>query len=147
VIEPNTRRRRLLLVDDCVAQRDLYELALEREFEILTASRGAEGIALAAIARPDAILLDVLMPEMDGWETCTRLRCNPATAAIPVVLLTCCDDRDLTPHATAVGASALLRKPCSIKELRATLERVLGANGPHWSEPRRATATTDRQSS
>jgi CheY-like chemotaxis protein len=120
-------RRRLLLVDDCVPQRDLYELALEQEFEILTASRGAEGVELAARARPDAILLDVLMPEMDGWEACTRIRCDAATADIPVILLTAADDRDLSQHAMAVGASALLRKPCSVKHLRRTIDHVMSA--------------------
>jgi CheY-like chemotaxis protein len=111
-------------VDDCVPQRDLYELALEQEFEILTASRGAEGIELAAREQPDAILLDVLMPEMDGWETCTRIRCEAATADIPVILLTAADDRDLSQHAMAVGASALLRKPCSVDRLRQAIDHV-----------------------
>jgi two-component system, cell cycle response regulator len=119
-------RRRLLLVDDCVPQRELYELALEHEFDILTASRGAEGIDVALRARPDAILLDVLMPGMDGWETCTRIRCDAEIADIPVILLTAADDRDLSQHAVAVGASALLRKPCSVDQLRDTIEKVIG---------------------
>ncbi len=122
---PEGNRPRLLLVDDCVAQRDLYEVALQREFEILTASRGAEGVALAKKARPAAILLDVLMPGMDGWEACTMLRCNEATADIPVILLTGADDRDLSQHAMAVGASALLKKPCSVDQILRTLSEVM----------------------
>jgi len=122
---PILDRRRLLLVDDCVPQRELYEVALEHEYDILTASRGAEGIDLAVRARPDAILLDVLMPGMDGWETCTRIRCDAAIADIPVILLTAADDRDLSQHAVAVGASALLRKPCSVDQLRATIDRLI----------------------
>ena len=115
----------LLLVDDCVPQRDLYEIVLERDFDILTASRGAEGMEIAARAQPDAIVLDVVMPGMDGWEVCTRIRCDAATAGIPVILLTGADDRDLSQHAMAVGASALLRKPCSFDQLRDTIERVM----------------------
>jgi two-component system cell cycle response regulator len=122
---PILDRRRLLLVDDCVPQRELYEVALEHEYDILTASRGAEGIDLAVRARPDAILLDVLMPGMDGWETCTRIRCDAAIADIPVILLTAADDRDLSQHAVAVGASALLRKPCSVDQLKETIEKVI----------------------
>lgn len=123
--DQGTDRRRLLLVDDSAPQRELYEMMLERDFEVLTASRGAEGLELAVRARPDAILLDVLMPEMDGWETCTRIRCDAATADIPVILLTAADDRDLSQHAVAVGASALLRKPCSVDVLRRTIDDLL----------------------
>ena len=112
------RRPSLLLIDDCAEQRDLYAFALESAFEIVTASRGAEGIELAAKERPDAIVLDVMMSGMDGWETCTHIKCNADTAAIPVILLTATNDGDLTQHATAVGASAVLRKPCSADRLQ-----------------------------
>jgi CheY-like chemotaxis protein len=62
---------------------------------------------------------------MDGWETCTRIRCDAAIADIPVILLTAADDRDLSQHAVAVGASALLRKPCSVDQLKETIEKVI----------------------
>lgn len=127
-------RRSLLLVDDCAPERNLYEMALGGEFSVLTADRGADGLALAARARPDAIVLDVLMPGMDGWETCTRIKSDPATADIPVILLTGADDRDLSQHAMAVGASALLRKPCPTDRLRERILAVLGA-ATHPSPP------------
>jgi CheY-like chemotaxis protein len=117
---PTTARQRvhLLLIDDCVSERDLYECVLETEFSILTATRGADGLLLADRARPDAIVLDVLMPGMDGWETCTQIKGNPSTADIPVILLTAVDDHDVLQHAIAVGASAVLHKPCSGDRLR-----------------------------
>jgi CheY-like chemotaxis protein len=115
----------LLLVDDCRSERDLYELTLTPEFKVITASRGAQGIAMARRERPHAIVLDVLMPGMDGWETCTRIKCDASTADIPVILLTGCNDRDLTQHANAVGASALLQKPCPADKLRDTIVSVL----------------------
>ena len=127
-------RPRLLLVDDTVAQRDLYEMALGDEFTVFTASRGAEGIAVASHALPDVIVLDVMMPGMDGWETCTRLKCADVTADIPVILLTAIDDLDLTQHATAVGASAVLRKPCSPEALRSSILSAL--NGRAQDDPR-----------
>ena len=115
----------LLLVDDCVAVRDLYELALAPTFEVSTANRGVEGVALAMTEHPDVVVLDVLMPGMDGWETCAVLKSNPFTAHIPVILLTGADDRDLTQHAAAVGASALLNKPCPADRLVTTILSAL----------------------
>ena len=121
----------LLLVDDCVAERDLNALALGTEFTVLTANRGAEGIALALRERPDVVILDVNMPGMDGWETCAVLKRNPITADIPVVFLTGTSDDRLTQHALAVGASAILSKPCPIDTLRDT---VLAAAMPGSSD-------------
>jgi CheY-like chemotaxis protein len=120
------RRLNVLLVDDCVAERDLYQCALEPEFEVLTASRGEEGAAIAAIHHPDVIVLDVLMPGMTGWETCERLKRDAATADIPVVMLTGAHDHDLARQAKAVWASALLHKPCAADRLRAA---ILTASG------------------
>ena len=119
-------RPTLLLVDDCVAERELYELALETEFNILTACRGSDGVNLALSERPDLVLLDVRMPGIDGWTTCAYIKSHPDTADIPVVLLTGADDVDLTQHAVAVGASALLKKPCRADTLCKTIRQTLG---------------------
>ncbi len=119
------RRYTVLLVDDTVAERDLYQLMLEPEFNISTASRGTHAITLAARQQPDAIVLDVMMPGMDGWETCTQMKCLSDTADIPVILLTASDDRDLSQHAMAVGASAVLQKPCAVDRLRETILRAV----------------------
>ena len=124
-IAGSTPRPTVLLVDDCVAERELYELTLEPEFNILTANRGREGLTLAIDRRPDLVLLDVKMPGIDGWETCTYIKSHPETADIPVVLLTGADDVDLTQHAVAVGASAVLRKPCPAEKLRETILQAL----------------------
>jgi CheY-like chemotaxis protein len=110
--------RLVLLIDDSVDQRDLFQLALEDDFTILTAARGREGLAVARRAKPDVIVLDVMMPGMDGWETCTRIKSEPETAHIPVVLLTGATDVDLRDHAMAVGAFEVLKKPCSVDRLR-----------------------------
>jgi CheY-like chemotaxis protein len=113
-------RPSLLLVDDCIAERDFHALALETDFTIVTADRGDQAVALAVRERPDVVVLDVNMPGMDGWEACTALKCHPTTADTPVIILTGANDRDLTQHAIAVGASAILRKPCPAETLRAT---------------------------
>src|ERR1051325_3385856 len=111
-------RRHVLLIDDSVAERDFYASILEPEFDISSAGGGSEGLVLAARERPDVIVLDVMMPGMDGWETCTKIKCHSHIADIPVILLTGADDRDLSQHAMAVGASALLQKPCAAERLR-----------------------------
>jgi DNA-binding response OmpR family regulator len=130
MIRADNGRPKLLLIDDCEPQRSMYELALATNFNVLTAARGPEGLRLAATEHPDAILLDVLMPEMDGWETCTRLKSDAATESIPVILLTGTTDVDLTDHAIAVGASAILMKPCSPDRLMGTIHKALrGADG------------------
>ncbi|HZR26734.1 MAG TPA: response regulator [Vicinamibacterales bacterium] len=98
-------------MDDCSDQRDLYEIVLSADFTILTASRGAEAIAVAQLYHPDVIVLDIDMPEMDGFETCRRLKADPATAAIPVVMLTAHDHSHNAGR--AVGALTVLQKPCS----------------------------------
>jgi len=108
---PPRPRPSILLVDDCTEQRDLYEVVLSADFKILTAGRGAEAIAIAQIYHPDVIVLDIDMPEMDGFETCRRLKADPATAAIPVVMLTAHDHSHNAGR--AVGAVTVLEKPCS----------------------------------
>ena len=126
----------LLLVDDCHEERDLYALTLRARFKILTATRGLEGLTLAITRKPDLIVLDVKMPGLDGWETCTRIKSHPATADIPVILLTGCDDVDLSQHATAVGASAVLSKPCPPERLNEQAAAALRL-APRFSFPTR----------
>ena len=118
-------RRTVLVIDDCDPHRAMYEMTLAAEFDVVTAARGREGLRLAATNHPDAILLDVLMPGMDGWETCTRLKSDPATESIPVILLTGATDLDLTDHAMAVGACDVLTKPCSPGRLVETIHKAL----------------------
>ena len=123
------QRRTLLLVDDCAAQRDLYEMALQRHFNILTASRGDEGVTIASQERPDAIVLDVTMPGLDGWQTCRRLKSDANTASIPVIFLTSLDDVDLATQAIDVGGSVLLHKPCPAEDLLNTICSTLLMHG------------------
>lgn len=121
----------VLLIDACVSQRDLYEVALYPDFHVLTATRGRDGLSIAVRERPDVIVLDVMMSGLAGWETCTRLKCEPETADIPVILLTGATDLDLSHHAAAVGASAILKKPCSGEQLRGAILAALRAPVSH----------------
>jgi CheY-like chemotaxis protein len=118
-------RPRVLMIDDSTAERDLYALMLERDVQVLTASRGSEGLAIAQAERPDVIVLDVMMPEMNGWEVCRRLKSNPATASIPVVMLTAQDGPDLVTEAERNGAATLLTKPCPVDKLTSVLTAAI----------------------
>ncbi|NET08062.1 MAG: response regulator [Merismopedia sp. SIO2A8] len=82
--------KRILLIDDEETIQEVVQvgLALEANWEVRTASSGLEGIAIAKTKPPDAILLDVMMPDMDGISTFTKLKANSKTQSIPIIFLT-----------------------------------------------------------
>jgi two-component system cell cycle response regulator len=103
---------RVLVVDDIEANVRLLQAKLEVEYyEVLTASGGAQALELAALEQPDIILLDVMMPEMDGFEVCRRLKANVITQHIPVVLVTALDGRRDRLNGLEAGADDFLTKP------------------------------------
>ncbi len=119
---------RLLCADDEPDIRAILELALSLEPSIDAElfSSGADLLARARTGDADAILLDAMMPEMDGYETCRRLKADPATAAIPVVFLTARAQRGEQNDAVALGAVACLTKPFDPLTIAAELLTVLG---------------------
>jgi len=103
---------RILVVDDIEANVRLLEAKLSAEYyEVLTASDGPSALALAAAAKPDIILLDVMMPGMDGFEVCRRLKDDPESRHIPVVLVTALDGRADRVAGLEAGADEFLTKP------------------------------------
>lgn len=115
---------RVLVVEDDPSAQELLRKVLETEgMEAVIAVDGAEGLRLARELRPDAITLDLLMPRVDGWEFLERLKADPATRDIPVVVVSCVDRRE---EALKKGADAHLVKPLDREDLVATLRRVLG---------------------
>src|SRR5262249_23435406 len=89
-------------------------------FRVLTAADGPEGLRLARTHRPDAITLDVIMPEMDGWAVLSTLTGDPQLADIPVIMLTIVDDKE---KGYALGASDYLTKPIDRARLRTVLNQ------------------------
>ena len=120
---------RVLCADDEEDIRTILALALSLDprFEVEIVASGAELIALARVGRYDAFLLDGMMPEMDGYEVCRRLKADPATASTPVVFLTARTRRDEMTRALLIGAAACLGKPFDpltlAGDLRAALAR------------------------
>jgi CheY-like chemotaxis protein len=122
---------RLLIVDDEDDIREVAALSLEAtaSWEILTASSGKEGMAVAAAEKPDAILMDVMMPEMDGPTTFKLMQQNPAIAGIPVVLLTAKVQGVDQRRFAGIGVAGVLFKPFDPLTLAAQICEVLG-----WQE-------------
>ena len=103
---------RVLVVDDIPANVKLLEARLSAEyFDVSTAYSGAEALTLAERAECDIILLDVMMPDMDGFEVCRRLKANPATHHIPVVMVTALDQPSDRVRGLEAGADDFLTKP------------------------------------
>ena len=120
--------KRVLIVDDEDDIREVAALSLEAtsDWTILTASSGREGLATAASEAPDAILMDVMMPGMDGPTTFKQLQLNPATAGIPVVLLTAKVQGVDQRRFAGLGVAAVLFKPFDPLTLAAQISEALG---------------------
>jgi two-component system, cell cycle response regulator len=105
---------RVLVVDDVPANAKLLEARLTAEyFDVVTAASGAEALAICERAQCDIVLLDVMMPEMDGFEVCRRLKAGPKTHHIPVVMVTALDQPSDRVRGLEAGADDFLTKPVS----------------------------------
>jgi CheY-like chemotaxis protein len=105
--------RRILIVDDEDDIREVAQVSLELvgQYEVLTAASGREGIVRARDLRPDAILLDVMMPDLDGPATLAELQADPATRDIPVLFLTAKAQAAERTRLAQLGAAGVLTKP------------------------------------
>jgi two-component system alkaline phosphatase synthesis response regulator PhoP len=120
----------ILIVDDEKDILDLLKYNLQKEgFHILTASNGAQALERAE-RKPDLILLDVMMPEYDGWEVFRRLRKNPATERIPVIFLTAKDSETDEVVGLELGADDYITKPVSIPKLIARVKAAIRKKEP-----------------
>src|SRR6185503_7183043 len=105
---------RVLVVDDVPANVKLLEARLSAEyFDVVTAVNGADALTICERAECDVVLLDVMMPDMDGFEVCRRLKSNPVTHHIPVVMVTALDQPSDRVKGLQAGADDFLTKPVS----------------------------------
>ncbi|MBI4386695.1 MAG: response regulator [Elusimicrobia bacterium] len=119
--------RKILVVDDNPAFTDLVEMVFGGEYEVFKAFDGQQGIELAGRAKPDIILLDVMMPKVSGVEMLRMLQAEQETRAIPVIILTA-SQFDATTEALfkqEPNVSSFLQKPCGIESLRAQIRTAL----------------------
>ena len=117
---------RVLIVDDIPTNVRLLEARLTAEyFEVFTASSGAEALAICESRPIDIVLLDVMMPEMDGFEVCRRLKANPKTHHIPVLMITALDQPSDRVKGLEAGADDFLTKPVDDMQLMARVRSLV----------------------
>ena len=120
-------KKKVLLVDDSNTVLLMEKMILAKgPYDIVTARDGAEGIAKAKSEKPDVILLDVMMPNLDGLSACAALRADPDTAHIPIVMVTTRGEQTNIETAFRNGANDYVTKPINGLELLTKLEYILG---------------------
>ncbi len=118
---------KILIVDDEPHMRRITELSLRKGgYDILSARNGREAVEVALRVRPDLIVMDVSMPEMDGFAALRELKAAPATASIPVIMLTARGQHVARAEAETAGAALFLTKPFSPSALAAEARRLIG---------------------
>jgi CheY-like chemotaxis protein len=121
-----TRQHKILCIDDDKLLLGLVATALQpHNFQTLTAIDGPSGIALAKRERPDLILLDIMMPDMDGFEVCRRMRADPDLHDTPIIILTALVDPKLNLKGFQAGANLAIQKPFDPKKLIDTIKTAL----------------------
>jgi CheY-like chemotaxis protein len=123
--------KRILVIDDEDGIREIIQICLEAAagWEVLTAASGSEGLAKAQTTQPDAILLDVMMPDMDGPTTFRHLQANVETEHIPTILLTAKAKISEQKQFIDLGVTGVITKPFKAQELVDQIKEIL-----NWSE-------------
>jgi diguanylate cyclase (GGDEF)-like protein len=122
----DSQKRRILVVDDDSLLRHIVRSTLAKDNYIIDeANSGNEGIARAKATRPDIILLDVMMPDLDGYEVCHMLRSYPTTMSIPIIMLTALGEIGEKVRGMQMGADDYITKPFDPRELRSRIEAHL----------------------
>jgi diguanylate cyclase (GGDEF)-like protein len=124
-VEKEKVRQTVLIVDDAPANIELLSEVLESEVEVLFALSGEDGLNIAFEEAPDLILLDIVMPEMDGYEVCARLKADPRTRTIPVIFVTAMDLEEDETKGLALGAIDYITKPIRPPIVRARVRNHL----------------------
>jgi CheY-like chemotaxis protein len=120
----------ILVVDDQVDERAIQRAMLGHlGFRVREAENGIEGLRAAIEDPPDLVLLDVAMPQMDGFTVCRELRSHPRTAKVPIVIFTASLSGEITSHAKESGADAVLIKPVEPQKVAEEVVRLLGDTG------------------
>src|SRR5690242_3214752 len=121
--KPRTMKKRVLLIDDEIGIRASLKMVLEPTYEVLSASDGEEGLALFKSSSPDLILLDILLPGIDGLTVLRTLRSEDTR--IPVIMLTASTTVKTAVEAMKIGAADYVTKPFDVEELRLNVSRAL----------------------
>jgi diguanylate cyclase (GGDEF)-like protein len=141
-MEQENIKQTVLIVDDAPTNIEILSEVLDSEYEVLFAVSGEDALNIAFEETPDLILLDIIMPQMDGYEVCSRLKADPRTRAIPVIFVTAMDQEEDETKGLALGAIDYLTKPIrppivrarvrnhlELKRYRDVLERMTTTDG------------------
>ena len=121
-------KKKILLVDDSTTTLMMEKMVLSRgEYDLVTAKDGEEAVATAAREQPDLILLDIVMPRMDGFEACRRLRESEKTQDIPIIMVTTRGEAENIEHGYELGCNDYVTKPINTLELTTKIESLLGS--------------------
>ncbi|MBD2445617.1 response regulator [Nostoc sp. FACHB-152] len=120
--------KRVLIIDDEMGIRKITQISLKAiaAWEVLVAASGQEGLAIAQAEQPDAILLDVMMPEMDGITTFEYLQANPKTQSIPTIFLTAKAQNSEQQQFTKLPITGIITKPFKAPDLVKQMRSLLG---------------------
>ncbi len=139
-------QRKILVVDDDPDIFEIVQTNLEGAgYEVVGASDGSEGLRKVLAENPDLVILDVLMPEMDGWEVLRQIEADPRTAGLPIIMLTCkSEDADIL-RGLEEGAVEYVTKPFYPENLVASVKILLNVFDQPMREERRQQLITRRQ--
>lgn len=144
-IEPDHQGVTVLVVDDMAANRSVLCRQLElHKYGVISVESGEAALELLTRTRPDIVLLDYMMPNMNGIEVLRHLRANPATADLPVIMVTARAENQATVEALEAGADDYVTKPIDFSVLRARIDSHLQKQG-HASALRRSNAALDEK--
>jgi diguanylate cyclase (GGDEF)-like protein len=119
-------KRKILLIDDEVSLLEVMKTNLEIEgYDVVTEMSGETGLVSAVVDQPDVVILDIMMPDVDGWEICQRIRSDPRTKYIPIIMLTALDETQHVVKGFECGADDYHAKPFDNAELFARIKSVL----------------------
>ena len=125
-----TRAKKILVIDDDPGMQRFLKEALESEgYEVTVASNGMQGLFSAQQEAPDVAILDVMLPGLDGFEVCHRLRADPRTSHLPVMMLTGKEREIDRQTGEKVGANKFLSKPVELQVLLSTVESLARSKG------------------
>lgn len=120
-------RKKILLVDDSGTTLMMEKMILNKgPYDLVTAKDGEEGVAMALEENPDLILLDIVMPKMDGFEACRRLRAEEATKETPIIMVTTRGEVENVEHGYELGCTDYVTKPINSLELMTKVKNYLG---------------------
>lgn len=118
--------KKILVIDDEVELIKAITIRFKASgYEVIPASDGQEGIDKAQEFKPDLILLDIIMPKVDGYEVCKNLKTDPKTKGIPIIVFTAAGQRDMEERCMAAGAAAVIKKPFETAELLELVNKFL----------------------